>query len=52
MFGLLQFDEWLKTKGFLIESSSTNGKCSVEFLVGGIIPVVLRNMCLIIETKQ
>ena len=34
-------DARIKTKSLLIESSSTkNGKCSMETLVGGIIPVV------------
>ena len=33
-------DACFKTKGCLIESCSTNGKCSMETLVGGIIPVV------------
>ena len=35
-----QSDAWIKTKSLLIESFSTNRKCSMETLVGRIIPVV------------
>ena len=43
LFGILdchESDAWIKIKGFLKESSSTNGRCSMETLVGGIITVV------------